>query len=90
VFGFTVDGQQRRAVGLHLHGRRRTVPGDGHPGRLMSTATFDQVADGVYTALRRQFGGSADVVETGRDERTAVFGFTVDGVDYSLSVNITE
>jgi trans-2-enoyl-CoA reductase len=56
----------------------------------MSTATFDQVADGVYTALRRQFGGSADVVETGRDERTAVFGFTVDGVDYSLSVNITE
>jgi hypothetical protein len=56
----------------------------------VSAATFDQVADGVYTALRRQFGGSANVEEIGRSDRLCVYGLTVDGVEYSMTVNITE
>lgn len=56
----------------------------------MNTATFEDVANGVSEALRRQFGGSAAVEfvqEPSGD--SAVLGFTVDGVDYSLMVNVT-
>lgn len=51
---------------------------------------FDKVADGVYTALRREFGSAAGAEELQRDARMSIFGFQVDGVSYSLSVNVTE
>lgn len=49
---------------------------------------FDKVADGVYQALRREFGN--EVTELQRDATASFFGFAVDGVDYSLTVNKTE
>jgi hypothetical protein len=56
-------------------------------------APAGQVFDGVYEALRRHFGSAADVEEVQRDDTegtaTAIYGFTVDGVNYSLAVNQT-
>jgi hypothetical protein len=53
--------------------------------------TDQDVFAGVHNALRREFGSVADVQEVSPGDGTnpAVFGFTVDGVDYSLSVNAT-
>lgn len=49
---------------------------------------FDEVADYVADVLHVKFG--SDVEEVLRDQNRAFFGFTVDGVSYSLSVNVTE
>lgn len=57
---------------------------------MASTTTFHDVFNGVENALRRQFGASAEVDMIQEDERVAFFAFSVDDVDYSLSVNVTE
>jgi hypothetical protein len=58
---------------------------------MSDTVTDQDVFAGVHNALRREFGSVADVQEVSPGDGTtpAVFGFTVDGVDYSLSVNVT-
>jgi len=53
-------------------------------------ATPEKVFVGVENALRRQFGSPAEIAQVGSTEKSAVFGFTVDGVGYSLTVNVTE
>ncbi len=51
-------------------------------------ASTKQVFEGVHEALLHQFGSG--VVQVSPDDNgSAIFGLTVDGVDYSLVVNRT-
>jgi hypothetical protein len=59
------------------------------PGAAPDEPATSQTFDGVYEALRRQFGSAAEIEWVSRESGHAVFGFTVDGVDYSLTVNVT-
>jgi hypothetical protein len=51
--------------------------------------TFENVANGVEDALRRQFGAAAEIERVMQNEHMAIFGFSVDGISHSLSVNVT-
>ena len=50
---------------------------------------FEDVANGVENALRREFGSAAEIERVQQDNDKAIFGFTVDGYSYSLMVNAT-
>jgi hypothetical protein len=54
----------------------------------VNASTFEDVVDGVEGALRRQFGSAAEIERVTQDDSSAVFGFSVDGVGYSLMVNV--
>lgn len=55
-----------------------------------SPAPPEQVFAGVENAIRRQLGSSAELERVSWTDRSASFGFTVDGESYSLMVNVTE
>lgn len=50
---------------------------------------FEDVANGVEEALRRQFGGAAEIERIQQHNDSATFGLVVDGYSYSLMVNAT-
>lgn len=53
------------------------------------TLKFEDVANGVEEALRRQFGSSAEIERVRDEDDGAYFGFVVDGYPYSLVVTAT-
>lgn len=55
----------------------------------MGKVTPREVFSSVYEAVRREFGSAAEVETVHEDATSRTFGFTVDGVDYSLMVNVT-
>lgn len=64
----------------------QTNPLLGEAGRALA---FPVVADSLFQALRREFGSASGLQEVQRDDTSAVYGFAVDGIGYSLMLNRT-